>query len=32
MLPYLAVIVTGLLLVAFVPWFSLVLPKTLGFL
>jgi tripartite ATP-independent transporter DctM subunit len=32
MLPYLAVIITGLLIVAFVPWFSLVLPKYFGFL
>jgi tripartite ATP-independent transporter DctM subunit len=32
MLPYLAVIIAGLLIVAFVPWFSLVLPKSLGFL
>ncbi|MEN6568015.1 MAG: TRAP transporter large permease subunit [Veillonellales bacterium] len=27
MLPYLAIIIVGLLLIAFVPWFSLVLPK-----
>jgi tripartite ATP-independent transporter DctM subunit len=32
MLPYLAVIVTGLLIVAFVPWFSLVLPRLFGFM
>jgi tripartite ATP-independent transporter DctM subunit len=32
MLPYLAVIVGGLLIVAFVPWFSLVLPRMLGFM
>jgi tripartite ATP-independent transporter DctM subunit len=32
MVPYLAVIITGLLIVAFVPWFSLVLPRIFGFL
>ena len=31
MLPYLAVILIGLLLVAFVPWFSLFLPHYFGF-
>jgi TRAP-type C4-dicarboxylate transport system permease large subunit len=31
MLPYLAVILAGLLIVAFVPWFALVLPKYFGF-
>jgi tripartite ATP-independent transporter DctM subunit len=31
MLPYLIMIVAGLLIVAFVPWFALVLPKTFGF-
>jgi TRAP-type C4-dicarboxylate transport system permease large subunit len=29
MVPYLVVVVIGLLLVAFVPWFSLVAPKML---
>jgi tripartite ATP-independent transporter DctM subunit len=32
MVPYLAVIIAGLLIVAFVPWFSLVLPRYFGFL
>ncbi|MBK6004826.1 TRAP transporter large permease subunit [Ramlibacter ginsenosidimutans] len=32
MAPYLAVLIVGLLLVAFVPWFSLVVPKVLGML
>jgi TRAP-type C4-dicarboxylate transport system permease large subunit len=31
MLPYLVVILTGLLVVALVPWFALVLPRYLGF-
>jgi TRAP-type C4-dicarboxylate transport system permease large subunit len=31
MLPYLMVIIAGLLLVAFVPWFSLFLPHYFGF-
>lgn len=31
MLPYLAVLVLGLLIVAFVPWFTLVLPRAFGF-
>ncbi|MEP7096902.1 MAG: TRAP transporter large permease subunit [Dokdonella sp.] len=30
MLPYLVVLVVGLLLVAFVPWFSLVVPRLMG--
>jgi tripartite ATP-independent transporter DctM subunit len=30
MLPYLIVLVIGLLLIAFVPWFTLVLPRSLG--
>ena len=30
MLPYLAVLIAGLLLVAFVPWFTLVLPRLAG--
>jgi len=29
MMPYLVVVTIGLLLVAFVPWFSLVVPKML---
>ena len=29
MLPYLAVLAVGLLLVAFVPWFSLIAPRLL---
>jgi tripartite ATP-independent transporter DctM subunit len=32
MVPYLIVLVIGLLLVAFVPWFSLVVPKVFGLL
>jgi tripartite ATP-independent transporter DctM subunit len=32
MLPYLVVLVIGLLLVAFVPWFSLVAPRLMGML
>jgi TRAP-type C4-dicarboxylate transport system permease large subunit len=32
MIPYLVVLVIGLLLVAFVPWFSLIAPKLLGLL
>jgi tripartite ATP-independent transporter DctM subunit len=32
MLPYLAVLVIGLLLVTFVPWFSLIVPNLLGLL
>lgn len=31
MLPYLVVLVIGLLIVAFVPWFTLVLPRAFGF-
>jgi tripartite ATP-independent transporter DctM subunit len=31
MLPYLAVVVVGLLIVAFVPWFALALPNYFGF-
>ena len=31
MVPYLAVLVVGLLLVAFVPWFTVVLPRAYGF-
>ena len=31
MLPYLAVVLIGLLIVAFVPWFSLALPHWFGF-
>jgi tripartite ATP-independent transporter DctM subunit len=31
MLPYLAVLVVGVLIVAFVPWFTLVLPSAFGF-
>ncbi|HEY6431364.1 MAG TPA: TRAP transporter large permease subunit [Acetobacteraceae bacterium] len=31
MVPYLAVLVIGLLIVAFVPWFTLVLPRAFGF-
>jgi tripartite ATP-independent transporter DctM subunit len=31
MMPYLAVLLIGLLIVAFVPWFTLVLPDALGF-
>ena len=31
MLPYLAVVLAGLLIVAFVPWFALVLPNHFGF-
>ena len=30
MIPYLAVLVVGLLLVAFVPWFSLIAPRLMG--
>jgi len=29
MMPYLVIVIIGLLLVAFVPWFSLVVPKML---
>ncbi len=29
MLPYLAVLIVGLLLIAFVPWFSLIVPRLL---
>ena len=29
MLPYLVVLVIGLLLIAFVPWFSLIVPRLL---
>jgi tripartite ATP-independent transporter DctM subunit len=32
MLPYLIVVLTGLLVVAFVPWFTLFLPRYFGFL
>jgi TRAP-type C4-dicarboxylate transport system permease large subunit len=32
MLPYLAVLVIGLLLIAFVPWFSLIVPRELHML
>jgi tripartite ATP-independent transporter DctM subunit len=32
MLPYLAVLVVGLLLIAFVPWFSLIVPRALHML
>jgi TRAP-type C4-dicarboxylate transport system permease large subunit len=32
MLPYLAVLFVGLLLVAFIPWFSLVVPKLMHFI
>jgi TRAP-type C4-dicarboxylate transport system permease large subunit len=31
MLPYLVVLIIGLLIVAFVPWFTLVLPEAFGF-
>jgi TRAP-type C4-dicarboxylate transport system permease large subunit len=31
MMPYLAVLILGLLIVAFVPWFTLSLPHALGF-
>jgi TRAP-type C4-dicarboxylate transport system permease large subunit len=31
MLPYLAVLIVGLLIVAFVPWFTLFLPQLCGF-
>lgn len=31
MLPYLAVVIAGLLIVAFVPWFALFLPRHFGF-
>jgi tripartite ATP-independent transporter DctM subunit len=31
MIPYLVVLVIGLLIVAFVPWFTLVLPRAFGF-
>ena len=31
MLPYLAVLIAGLLIVAFVPWFTLFLPHYFGF-
>ena len=31
MLPYLIVVLIGLLIVAFVPWFTLVLPQYFGF-
>jgi TRAP-type C4-dicarboxylate transport system permease large subunit len=31
MLPYLVVLIAGLLIVAFVPWFTLSLPNALGF-
>jgi TRAP-type C4-dicarboxylate transport system permease large subunit len=31
MLPYLAVVLAGLLIVAFVPWFALALPNHFGF-
>jgi len=30
MVPYLAVLVMGILLVAFIPWFSLIVPKLMG--
>ena len=30
MVPYLAILVAGLLLVALVPWFSLIVPRVLG--
>jgi len=30
MVPYLAVLVMGILLVAFVPWFSMIVPKLMG--
>ena len=32
MVPYLVVLVIGLLLVAFVPWFSLIAPRLMGML
>lgn len=31
MIPYLAVLIVGLLIVTFVPWFTLSLPRALGF-
>ena len=31
MLPYLAVVLVGLLIIAFVPWFVLFLPNYFGF-
>jgi TRAP-type C4-dicarboxylate transport system permease large subunit len=31
MIPYLVVLILGLLIVAFVPWFTLSLPNALGF-
>ena len=31
LLPYLVVLIAGLLIVAFVPWFTLSLPNALGF-
>ena len=31
MLPYLIVVLAGLIIVAFVPWFALALPKYSGF-
>ena len=31
MLPYLAVLILGLLVVTFVPWFTLLLPQAFGF-
>ena len=31
MLPYLAVVLIGLLIIAFVPWFSTALPHHFGF-
>jgi len=31
MLPYLIVVLGGLIIVAFVPWFALALPKYFGF-
>ena len=31
MIPYLIVLVIGLLIVAFVPWFTLALPHAFGF-
>jgi TRAP-type C4-dicarboxylate transport system permease large subunit len=31
MLPYLIVVLAGLIIVAFVPWFALALPKYFGF-
>ncbi len=30
MVPYVAVLLVGLLLVAFVPWFTLALPRAVG--